>query len=180
MIFLRSFGTTFPSTPFAATLRSNIFNLYWLFKSQFYQTPPNCDSLFYPIEWNPCSITRFALHRSRGPWNNFQYYHFYTHKKWFKYTKSYCIFCWQHKLQWRKRATRPKNVFRMFKKLNDKILPVGCSNHILHNSAQTACGMLEINVDFTIFSIISYFKGSTKRTKELSDFCDFVEVPKIF
>lgn len=74
----------------------------------------------------------------------------------------------------------PKNVFRMLKNLNDKILPVGCSNHILHNSAQTACGMLEINVDSTIFSIISYFKGSTKRTKELSDFCDFVEVPKIF
>ena len=44
-----------------------LLNLYRLFKSQFYQTAPNCDSLFYPIEWNPCSITRFALYRSRGP-----------------------------------------------------------------------------------------------------------------
>lgn len=54
--------------------------------------------------------------------------------------------------------------------------PAGCSAHILHNRAKHAYNFLPVDEENIVLNTFNYFASSTKRTKELKEFYEFVDI----
>ena len=74
------------------------------------------------------------------------------------------------------RQGRENDFFKLKENVNKSIGGVGCAAHIVHNTIQTACDLLPIDVQTIINKIYSHFYIYTVRTAELKIFCDEVEV----
>jgi hypothetical protein len=59
--------------------------------------------------------------------------------------------------------------------LDRPILGIGCSAHIVHNSVQTACDSLPLDIEFIVIKIYKYFHIYTVRVMKLKEFCEFVK-----
>ena len=68
------------------------------------------------------------------------------------------------------------NIFYRMRKKNPNIIPTKCCAHILHNAAQESADNLGVDVEAVVLKSASYFRSSTKRTEELKEFCDELEV----
>lgn len=69
------------------------------------------------------------------------------------------------------------NVFRLLEGiLKKKLIGVGCSAHIAHNSMKAAADMLPVDVEIAIGKIYQYFKNYTVRVEKLKEFCDFLDI----
>jgi hypothetical protein len=64
------------------------------------------------------------------------------------------------------------NVFHRLKNQNQRLLPIGCPAHILHNAAKSATDQLPIDIESIAFKIQSHFKGSTTRHEALTELFD--------
>jgi hypothetical protein len=61
-----------------------------------------------------------------------------------------------------------ENVFRKFQSdLDRPILGIGCSAHIVHNSVQTACDSLPLDIEVIVIKIYKYFHTYTVRVTKL-------------
>jgi hypothetical protein len=69
-----------------------------------------------------------------------------------------------------------ENVFRKVQSdLDRPILGIGCSAHIVHNSIQTACDSLPLDLEVIVIQIYKYLHIYTVRVTKLKQFCEFVE-----
>jgi hypothetical protein len=69
-----------------------------------------------------------------------------------------------------------ENVFRKVQSdLYRPILGIGCSAHIVHNSVQTACDSLPLDIEVIVIKIYKYFHIYAVRVTKLKEFCEFVE-----
>lgn len=68
------------------------------------------------------------------------------------------------------------NIFHRLKLQHQRLLPIGCPAHILHNAAKAATGQLSFDIESIAFKIHSHFKGSTIRYEALKDVFDRMEV----
>jgi hypothetical protein len=66
-----------------------------------------------------------------------------------------------------------ENVFRKVQSHLDR--PIGCSAHIVHNSVQTACDFLPIDIEVIVIKFYKYFHIYTVRVTKFKQFCEFVE-----
>lgn len=70
-----------------------------------------------------------------------------------------------------------KNVYRKLQKaLSRPILGIGCSAHILHNSVQTACDALPIDIEVIVVKVYKFFFQYTVRVTTLKEFCEFANI----
>lgn len=53
---------------------------------------------------------------------------------------------------------------------------IGCMAHIVHNSVESAVGVLPIDVENIICKIYKYFHIYTVRVERLKEFCDFIDI----
>lgn len=60
-----------------------------------------------------------------------------------------------------------QSVFTELLKLNNKIVPLGCPCHILHNTAKKAAAVLRFDVESIIIMCFNEFSSSTKNSVEL-------------
>jgi hypothetical protein len=68
------------------------------------------------------------------------------------------------------------NVFRKVRSdLDRPILGFGCSAHIVHNSVQTACDSLPLDIEVIVIKLYKYFHICTVRVTKLQQFCESVE-----
>lgn len=64
------------------------------------------------------------------------------------------------------------NVFTKLKsQLQNNIMGVGCSAHIINNAVQHGCDILPVDVESIILKIYNYFSIYTVRTEALKEFC---------
>lgn len=63
-----------------------------------------------------------------------------------------------------------------FLEVNESIVGVGCTNHIVHNAASTAAGKMRVSVETIANEIASFFDNYPLRIKTLAEYCKFVEV----
>jgi hypothetical protein len=69
-----------------------------------------------------------------------------------------------------------ENVFRKVQSYLDRhILGIGCSAHIVHNSVQTACDSLPLDIEVIVIKIYKYFHIYTVRVPKHKQFLEFVE-----
>jgi hypothetical protein len=69
-----------------------------------------------------------------------------------------------------------ENAFRKVQNdLDRHILGVGCSAHIVHNSVQTACDSLSLDIEVIVIKMYKYFHIYTVRVTKFKQFCEFVE-----
>lgn len=69
------------------------------------------------------------------------------------------------------------NVFRKLQKsLSRPILGIGCAAHILHNTVQTACDALSIDVEVIVVKVYKFFFQYTVRVTVLKEFCEFANI----
>lgn len=68
------------------------------------------------------------------------------------------------------------NVFYRLKRQNQRLLPIGCPAHILHNAAREATDELPFDIESIAFKICSHFKKSTKRCASLQELFEIMEV----
>jgi hypothetical protein len=69
-----------------------------------------------------------------------------------------------------------EDVFRKVQSdLDRPILGIGYSANIVHNSVQTACDSLPLNIEVIVIKIYKYFHIYTVRVTRLKQFCEFVE-----
>lgn len=69
------------------------------------------------------------------------------------------------------------NVFRKLQKaLSRQIFGIGCSAHILHNTVQTACDALPVDVEVIVVKVYKFFFQYTVRVAALKEFCEFANV----
>ena len=69
-----------------------------------------------------------------------------------------------------------KSVFVELKKVNPLLVPVGCNNHILHNTAKKATSTLRIDIESVVIKIYNEFSNSTKRVAILKDFFEWLDI----
>ena len=70
---------------------------------------------------------------------------------------------------------RHNNVFKKLKERSQKLIPLGCPSHILHNAAKRSSERLPIDIESIAFKLASHFKGSTLRHERLKDLCEQLE-----
>lgn len=70
--------------------------------------------------------------------------------------------------------TGEKNVFARLLQEISHLVGVGCTAHSVHNSLDTACGKVCIDVEVIVVKIYSHFYRYTVRTAALKDFCESV------
>lgn len=69
------------------------------------------------------------------------------------------------------------NVFRKLQKaLSRPILGIGCSAHIMHNTVQTACDAMPVDVEAIVVKVYKFFYQYTVRVTALKEFCESAEV----
>jgi capsid portal protein len=72
-----------------------------------------------------------------------------------------------------------ENVFRKVQSdLDRPIVGIGCSAHIVHNSVQTACDSLPLDIEVIVIKIYKYFHIYAVTVTKLKQFCEFVETEK--
>lgn len=71
------------------------------------------------------------------------------------------------------------NVFTLLKsKMNNNLIAVGCSAHILHNTVQHGTDILPIDIESIVMKIYNFFHVYTVRTETLGKFCDQAEMQR--
>ena len=75
-----------------------------------------------------------------------------------------------------KRAGSNNLFCKLKKKLNIPLIGIGCMSHIIHNSVETACSQLPLDVETFIIKVFKYFHIFTVRTERLKEFCEFVNI----
>jgi hypothetical protein len=69
------------------------------------------------------------------------------------------------------------NVFhRLKKELGRNIVGIGCVAHIIHNSFDSACDQLPINIESLVVNIYKQFHIHTLRVEALKEFCADAEI----
>jgi hypothetical protein len=69
-----------------------------------------------------------------------------------------------------------ENVFRKVQSdLYTHILGIGCSAHIVHNSVQTACDSLPLDIEVIVIKMYKYIHIYAVRVMKLKEFCELVE-----
>lgn len=71
-----------------------------------------------------------------------------------------------------------QNIFSLLKnRINKELIGIGCPSHILHNAVHHGFDRCDLfDIDSIVLKIYNYFSIYTVRTKELKDFCEFVEI----
>lgn len=65
------------------------------------------------------------------------------------------------------------NVFaRLKQSLGRKIIGVGCAAHIIHNSYDTACDQLPVDIEPIVVNVYKHFHIHTLRVEILKEVCD--------
>lgn len=75
-----------------------------------------------------------------------------------------------------KRKGKNNVLYKLEKKLNRKVIGVGCAAHIVHNAVQTAADVLPVDIQGIIRKVFQYFHQFTVRVEHLKLFCDFVDI----
>lgn len=71
--------------------------------------------------------------------------------------------------------TGSRNVLKQLKdKTNANMIGAGCTAHILHNSIETACDGLRLDVEYYAVKIYTHFYRHTVRLRKLKEFCDSI------
>ncbi|XP_078070941.1 uncharacterized protein LOC144495022 [Mustelus asterias] len=60
--------------------------------------------------------------------------------------------------------------------IKKNIIAANCLAHILYNATRFATGKLELDVENTVLKVYNHFSISAKRTAQLKEFCEFVDV----
>lgn len=69
------------------------------------------------------------------------------------------------------------NVFRKLQKaLSRPIIGIGCCAHIMHNTVQTACDALPVDVEAIVVKVYKFFYQYTVRVTVLKELCESEEV----
>lgn len=68
-----------------------------------------------------------------------------------------------------------QSVFVELKNLNQKIIPVGCICHVLHNAAKKGAKNLRYDIECIIIKCFNEFSSSTKNVSTLQEFITFAE-----
>lgn len=71
--------------------------------------------------------------------------------------------------------TGSRNVLKQLKdKTNANMIGAGCTAHILHNSIETACDGLRLDVEYYAVKTYTHFYRHTVRLRKLKEFCDSI------
>lgn len=69
-----------------------------------------------------------------------------------------------------------RNVFYRLKQLWPMLIGIGCGAHIVHNSLQSACQELPIDIKYVVVKIYSQFYRSTVQVEALKILCDAADM----